>query len=64
MEKFYTVKEFADLLKVHPNCIRKMIKNKRLHPINTATEKMPRYSIPEDDLLRLRAESFKENYEK
>jgi len=38
-----------------------MIKNNRLHPINTGTKKKAKYSIPEDDLLRLRAEAFKEN---
>lgn len=58
MSKFYTVKEFADLLRIHPNQVRKMIKKKRLNPINTATKKQPRYSIPEDDLLRLMSESF------
>lgn len=60
MDKFYTVKEFAEILRVHPNTVRKMIKMNRLHPINTGCISRPTYKIPEDDLLRLRAESFKE----
>jgi excisionase family DNA binding protein len=54
------VKEFAALLRVHPNTIRKMIKENRLHPIKSGLGKNSRYSIPEDDLLRLRAEAFRE----
>lgn len=63
LEKFYTVKKFAELLEVHPNTIRRMIKNERLHPINTGSKDKPNYKIPEDDLLRLRAESFNKNTE-
>lgn len=60
MEKFYTVAEFAKILRIHPNTVRKMIKTGRLHPINTGSKLKPRYKIPEDDLLRLRAEAFDE----
>ena len=63
MEKFYTVSEFAELLRVHPNTIRKMIREKRLHPINVGTGKKKTYSIPEDDLMRLRAEAFEKKGE-
>jgi excisionase family DNA binding protein len=58
MNKFYTVKEFSDLLRCHPNTVRKMIHEKRLHPVNIGSEKKPTYSIPEDDLFRLMAQSF------
>ncbi len=58
MEKFYTVKEFAKILKIHPNTVRKMIRDKRLHPINAGSKLRPKYKIPDDDLLRLRAEAF------
>lgn len=61
MEKFYSVKKFAEILDVHPNTVRKMIKRNRLHPINTGTEKKPTYKIPADDLLRLEAEGFRGN---
>lgn len=60
MDKFYSVKEFAEILKVHPNKIRKMIKDKRLHPINTGSLEKPNYRIPDTDLLRLLSESFNE----
>ncbi len=63
MEKFYTVNEFAELLRVHRATISKMIKEKRINPINTGSKKKPKYAIPEDDLLRLRAEAFEENKE-
>lgn len=58
LDKFFTVKEFAKLLRVHPNTIYKMIKDRRIHPVNTGGEKRPVYKIPEDDLFRLRAETF------
>lgn len=61
MEKFYTVEEFAELLRVKRRKIQKMIKEKRLHPINLGTANKPRYAIPDDDLLRLRAESFQDD---
>lgn len=56
--KFYTTKEFAKLLEIHPNTVRKMIKAKRLHPVNVGTAKKPKYKIPEEDLDRLMSESF------
>ena len=61
MEKFYSVRQLAEILDVHPNTVRKMIKQNRLHPINIGSEKKPTYKIPAADLLRLEAESFKEN---
>lgn len=63
MDKLYTVQEFADLLRVHKNTILKMIKNDRIHPINVGSKNRPRYSIPQDELYRLRAESFENNKE-
>jgi len=61
LEKFYSVKEFADILGVHANTVRKMIVDKRLHPINVGSAKMPTYRIPDDDILRLRAETFEQS---
>ncbi len=58
LQKFYTVKELADILRVHPQTVLRLIKDKRLHPINVGSIKRAKYAIPEDDLLRLRAESF------
>jgi excisionase family DNA binding protein len=58
MEKFYKVKEFAEILRVHPHTILKMIKEKKLHPVNVGSEKRPTYILPEDDILRLRAQGF------
>ena len=63
MEKFYSVNEFAELLRVNRQKIEKMIKEKRLHPINVGTKDKPRYAIPDDDLLRLRAETFENEEE-
>ena len=58
MEKFYTVKEFSKMIRCHPHTVLKMIARNRLHPINLGSQNKPKYSIPEDDLLRLRAETF------
>jgi excisionase family DNA binding protein len=58
MERFYSVNEFAALLKIHRNTVYKMIKTRRIHPINIGGNLRAEYKIPEDDLLRLRAETF------
>lgn len=58
MDKFFKVKEFADILRIHPQTVLSMIRKGRLHPINIGSEIKPTYLIPEDDILRLRAEGF------
>jgi excisionase family DNA binding protein len=63
MNVFFTVKEFADILRIHPRTVLRMIKKGRIHPINVGSIERPQYSIPEEDLLRLRAESFVGDYE-
>jgi excisionase family DNA binding protein len=45
-EKFYTIKEIADLLKVHPRTVRKMIHAKEIDAIRVRDE----YRITESAL--------------
>lgn len=50
---FYTVKEFAYMLKVHPISVLKMIKRGQLQVLNVGTDKKKSYRIPITEVQRL-----------
>lgn len=50
---FYTVDEFAKILRVHPNTIRRMIKNGRIVPFRGGGENKWIYRIPKSELDRV-----------
>jgi excisionase family DNA binding protein len=51
--KFLTIKEFAEKLRVHPNTIRKAIKNGKINAFQTGTGKKSSYRISETELGRI-----------
>ena len=51
--KFYSIKEFALKLGVHPNTIRRAIKSKRISAIRMGTPKKPMYRIPYNEIARM-----------
>lgn len=54
MEKqFYSVKEFAKILSVHENTVRKAIKNKRIEFIRLGSTKKAAYRIAKSELSRM-----------
>lgn len=50
---FYTINEFAERLKVHPNTIRRQIKKEKIITINIGTGKKKLYRIPSSEVQRL-----------
>lgn len=51
--KFYSIKEFANKLGVHPNTIRNAIKKKRINAFKIGSEKRPIYRIPYNEIARM-----------
>jgi len=59
--EFYTVEEFAKILKVKPRQVYKWIKEQRIHALRlNNTEKSP-WRIPHRELARLDASCYEEN---
>ncbi|HEY5236090.1 MAG TPA: excisionase family DNA-binding protein [Rhabdochlamydiaceae bacterium] len=52
-KEFYTVMEFAEKLRVHPNTIRKGLKSGRIQAVRTGSGKGAYYRIPDTEVQRL-----------
>ena len=53
-EKFYTIQEFSDLLRIHPNTIYKSVKNGRIQAMRIGEGRRSSYRISSNELSRLR----------
>lgn len=58
---FYTIVEFAEKLRVHPNTVRNMIKSLRLSALKMSTGKRSAYRIPATEIERIALISLKES---
>ncbi len=56
MREFFTSKDFAELLNVHPRTVYKLIKAKKIRAINISIGKKPIYRILCKEYLRFIAE--------
>jgi len=52
-KEFLTVQEFSDKVSVHPNTIRRMIKDGRIQAFRTGTGEKSSYRIPNTETHRL-----------
>lgn len=52
-QEFYSVKEFAKILKVHPNTVRKAIREKRIHSFKTNPSQRGVHRIPVSEISRM-----------
>jgi excisionase family DNA binding protein len=52
-EAFFTVKEFADRIKVHPNTIKNLIKNGKLLAFRVGLGNRARYRIASTEIERM-----------
>lgn len=53
MEDFYSIKEFAKKLKVHPDTIRRAIKSGRIHAFRAGSSSRGIYRIPSSEIHRM-----------
>ena len=58
IKEFYTVQEFAQKFSIHPETIRKSIKNGRIQAIRVGIGKRTPFRIPHDEVQRLSLMSF------
>lgn len=61
MKEFYTTREFAELLSVHPKTVINLIHAKKIRAVNVSIGKKPVYRILCKEYLRFISE---ENYDK
>jgi len=52
-KNYYTVKEIADELRVHPNTVYRSIKSGRISAVKVGGGRFPSFRIPRDELQRL-----------
>lgn len=52
-KEFYTVMEFADRSRIHPNTARKMIATGRIQAFRVGVGKRGSYRIPKDEMARI-----------
>lgn len=53
IKDFYTIDEFAQKLDVHPNTVRRSIKNGKLCAFKFGTNKKASYRIPHSEIDRI-----------
>ena len=52
-EKFYNVQEFSDLVRVHPNTVRKCIKDGRIQAFRIGVGSRSCFRIPHSEISRI-----------
>lgn len=52
-EDFLSINDFAKILKIHPNTVRRQIKKGKINIIKFGSEKKPLYRIPKSEIERL-----------
>lgn len=52
-KEFYTIKEFAIILDVHPNTIRRSIKSGRISAVKVGNKFRPVYRISRSEIARM-----------
>ena len=52
IKDWYTIKEFASIMRVHPNSVRRSIKSGRIAAFSFGTDKKNTYRIPHGEIQR------------
>lgn len=61
---FYSINEFAKLLGVHPNTIRRCVKKGRISALKIGSEFRPLYRIPASEIDRIALYNMEDIIEK
>lgn len=61
---FYSINEFAKILGVHPNTIRRSVKNGRIGSLKIGNSDRPFYRIPASEIDRIALFNMEEMIEK
>ena len=64
INEYFSITEFAKKLKVHPNTIRRAIKNNRIQALRIGKKKNSSYRIPESEIIRMANVDLEESIEK
>jgi len=51
--EYFTIYEFAEKMRVHPNTVRRGIKNGKIFAFRFASDKKSTYRIPETEIERI-----------
>lgn len=52
-KEFHSIKEFAVLLRIHPNTVRRAIKSGRINAFKVGSGKRSTYRIPKSEINRI-----------
>lgn len=63
-DAFYTVKEFANILKIDPQAVRMGIRKNRINALKLSNGKSARYRIPVTEIDRLLVMTYDEKNKK
>jgi excisionase family DNA binding protein len=61
IKDFYTISEFAKKLQVHPNTVRRFIKNCKISAFKFGSDKKASYRIPHTEIERIIMFDLKKN---
>lgn len=63
IKDFFTIKEFAAKLRVHPNSVRRSIKAGRIMAFSFGTDKKRTFRIPSSEIERIISSDLKKKFE-
>ena len=59
IDDFYTIKEFAEKLKISSRTVRRMIDNRLIHAFRMGSTAKGSYRIPGTEITRIASDGFK-----
>lgn len=63
IKDFFTIKEFAAKLRIHPNSVRRSIKSGKIMAFSFGTDKKRTFRIPSSEIERIISSDLKRKFE-